>query len=287
MSKSETDRPAPSTCRADGSPAINRTAASGNRIREAEMSISPVRSQPAAASRTEPAASATVGSQTLARGLHALQLVATAPEPVPIAQVAQKLDVHRTIAYRVLATLENFRYLHRLPDGRYIAGNALAALTHNVEMQLREVTHPILRDLAERIAATVALYVAEGDEAVSLAVVEPTAANVHVSFQPGRRHPLHNGSAGYALVAALPPRPGEPHAATLARKRGYALSHSEIEPGTYSAAVPLHRAQTDSPACISLMAISRSVADAAIPHLLDAAEEINRRLELTNGDAAR
>ena len=144
----------------------------------------------------------------------ALQLVATAPEPVPIAKVAQQLGVHRTIAYRVLATLENFRYLHRLPDGRYIAGNALAALAHNVEMPLREVAHPILRDLAERIAATVALYVAEGDEAVSLAVVEPTAANVHVSFRPGGRHPLGHGSPGYALVTALPPRPGEPHAAT-------------------------------------------------------------------------
>ena len=244
----------------------------------------PVPSQSAATSQTAPAASATVGSQTLARGLHALRLVATAPEPVSIAQVAQELGVHRTIAYRVLATLDTFRYLHRLPDGRYVAGNGLAGLAHNVETQLREVAHPILRDLAARIAATVALYVAEGDEAVCLAVVEPTAAEVRISFRPGGRQPLDHGSAGHALRAVMPPKPGEPEAATGARKRGYALSHGEVEPGTYSAAVPLHRTVDDPPACINLMALNRAVVDAALSHLINAAEEINRRMGLTQGD---
>ena len=182
------------------------------------MSISPVRSQPTAANRTEPAASATVGSQTLARGLHALQLVATAPEPVPIAKVAQQLGVHRTIAYRVLATLENFRYLHRLPDGRYIAGNALAALAHNVEMPLREVAQPILRDLAERIAATVALHVAEGDEAVSLDC-RRTHGSRRPRFLPARWPTSPRPRLGWLATPWLPrcrPRPGEPHAATMA-----------------------------------------------------------------------
>ena len=49
------------------------------------------------------------GSQTLARGLNALQLVADAPSGLTVQQVANGVGVHRTIAYRLLATLSQFR----------------------------------------------------------------------------------------------------------------------------------------------------------------------------------
>ncbi len=49
------------------------------------------------------------GSQTLARGLNALQLVADAPSGLTVQQVADGVGVHRTIAYRLLATLAQFR----------------------------------------------------------------------------------------------------------------------------------------------------------------------------------
>lgn len=248
-------------------------------------SPSPVPSRPAASTaRVDATSSAAatsspaVGSQTLARGLRALQLVAAAPEPVSIPQVAQELGVHRTIAYRILATLDSFGLLHRLPDGRYVPGNGLAALAHNIEVELREVAQPILRALAERIGITVSLLVVEGEEAVGLAVMEPTTAQYHVSFRPGSRHTLDHGSAAYALLAAGPPSPGEPAAAARARKRGYAVSHGEVEPGAYGVAVPVRRRPGEPPACINLIAMSQAAADAAIPHMLAAAEEISRQL---------
>src|SRR5262245_41129016 len=45
------------------------------------------------------------GSQTLARGLAALQLVATSRSGLTVQQVADSIGVHRTIAYRLLTTL--------------------------------------------------------------------------------------------------------------------------------------------------------------------------------------
>jgi DNA-binding IclR family transcriptional regulator len=240
---------------------------------------SPVPSRPATSpARADTTGSAAVGSQTLARGLRALQLVAAAPEPVAIPQVAQDLGVHRTIAYRILATLDSFGLLHRLPDGRYVPGNALAALAHNVESQLREVAQPVLRALAEQIGITVSLFVIEGDEAVALSVIEPTTAQYHISFRPGGRHALDHGSAAYALLSVRPPSPGEPAPAARARKRGYAVSHGEVEPGAYGVAVPLRRRSGEAPACINLIAMSDAAADAAIPHMVAAAEEINRQL---------
>ena len=49
------------------------------------------------------------GSQTLARGLAALQLVATSPTGLTVQEVADDIGVHRTIAYRLLSTLAQFR----------------------------------------------------------------------------------------------------------------------------------------------------------------------------------
>ena len=59
------------------------------------------------------------GSQTLARGLNALQFVAEAPAGLTVQQVADGIGVHRTIAYRLLATLAQFRFIAKGEDGRY------------------------------------------------------------------------------------------------------------------------------------------------------------------------
>ena len=66
------------------------------------------------------AGSATMpGSQTLARGLTALQSVAATPGGLTVQQVADQIGVHRTIAYRLLATLAQFNLVARNEDGRY------------------------------------------------------------------------------------------------------------------------------------------------------------------------
>lgn len=67
--------------------------------------------QSAARTRVEGAPSAAPGSQTLARGLSALQAIADAPGGLTVQQVADHLGAHRTIAYRLLATLSQFRYV--------------------------------------------------------------------------------------------------------------------------------------------------------------------------------
>ncbi|WP_157550991.1 helix-turn-helix domain-containing protein, partial [Nocardioides jensenii] len=126
-------------------------------------------------SKTEGAttASRNVGSQTLARGLRALEIVANSPHGVTIQDVANQLEVHRTIAYRMLATLTDFRLAARSADGRYRAGAGLTALAQGVQGGLREAAEPLLRELAAQVEATVSLLVEEGDEAVAVAVVEP------------------------------------------------------------------------------------------------------------------
>lgn len=201
-------------------------------------------------------------------------MVAGAPEGLTVAQIAESLGVHRTIASRVLATLAEFRFISRSPDGRYRPGAGLATLARGGDAELRSIALRIMQELADRLSATVSLLVAEGDEAVAIAVVEPTVSQYHLAFREGSRHPLHHGSAGLALLAAESPRPGEPDGATLARKRGYAITHGEVEPGAWGLAIPITRPAPATPACLNLITYRENLVESSLSPMLRAAERI-------------
>ncbi|MGV0688449.1 helix-turn-helix domain-containing protein, partial [Mycolicibacterium thermoresistibile] len=61
--------------------------------------------QPQPQSKAESTPTGAPGSQTLARGLSALAAIAAAPTGLTVQQVADHVGAHRTIAYRLLATL--------------------------------------------------------------------------------------------------------------------------------------------------------------------------------------
>src|SRR5689334_1484700 len=87
------------------------------------------------------------GSQTLDRGLRALELVTAAPGGMTVQEVANRLDVHRTIAHRLLATLADHHLIARGPDNRFRAGGGLAALAGGLQTTLRDTSMPIMREL--------------------------------------------------------------------------------------------------------------------------------------------
>lgn len=219
-----------------------------------------------------------VGTQTLARGLRALELVAGAAEGAAIQDVATALGVHRTVAYRLLSTLGDFRLVTRGADGRFRPGAGLAALAQGSVMSLREIAAPYLRDLAAELESTVSLLVAEGDEAIAIAVVEPANARYHLSFREGSRHPLDRGSAGIALQSAGRPQPRESKAVTQARQDGHASTYGEVEPGAYGVAVPLRSRPGTPAACINVITYRADVAERAAGPVTKAARRIDDAL---------
>ncbi|MEI7054777.1 helix-turn-helix domain-containing protein [Nocardioides sp. CCNWLW239] len=219
------------------------------------------------------------GSQTLARGLRTLEMVATARDGLSIQEVATRLDVHRSIASRMLATLAEFRLVTRSPDGRYRTGTGLTALADGIHTTLRAAAEPAMRQLAEELGATVSLLVAEGSEAVALAVMEPPGAAYVLSFRTGSRHPIGRGSAGIALLAAQPPLPGERASVTAARELGYAETFGEVEQGAYGVAVPLPPAEGVPPTCLNLITHRSEVAAGSAPKLVAAAAQIAAALQ--------
>ena len=195
---------------------------------------------------TRPAATV----QTLDRGLRVLELLAEAPDGLAVPELAAALAVHRAIVYRLLATLAGRRLVVRGRDGRYRPGAGLVGLARGVAPRLQAAALPELTALAEDLGATATLTVADGDEAVALAVVEPRTTRIHVAYRAGLRHPLTVGASGRAILLG---RPGADAG------RGYAISSGEIQPGAIGLAAPIPGADA-SVGVVSLVELGESAA---------------------------
>ena len=225
-----------------------------------------------------PASAKTPGSQTLDRGIRALELVAATPGGMTVQEVADRLEVHRTIAHRLLATLADHHLIARGPDNRFRAGGGLIALASGLQSTLRDTAMPIMRELAEELESTVVLLVREGEEVVGIAVAAPTNSTYHLAFRTGSRHPLGRGSAGICLLSALPPRAGERPEVTRARTQGFAVSRGEVEPGAHGLAVLIRQGGEIPNACINLITYRDDIMAGAAPVMLDGAARISALL---------
>ena len=149
--------------------------------------------------RTDPAPEPET-SQTLDRGIRVLTALADATSGLTVAQLAERVGAPRTAGYRLVATLEAHGLARRDSDGRVYLGVGVLRLAARVHPLLREAATPPLRRLAEAVGATAHLTVAEGPDALAIAVVEPTWTDYHMAYRVGSRHRLGQGAAGKAMV---------------------------------------------------------------------------------------
>ena len=186
-------------------------------------------------------------SQTLSRGIRALEILADAPEPLTIAELAVAMGVHRSVAYRILRTLEDHSLLVRDDGGRVQPGPCLAVLARGVARNLQTAALPELTQLANALTMSAFVAVWDREDCVTLVTVDPRHTGPAVVQHPGSRHPVSAGAPGIAIQSALSEQewhrlaPGIPYRAEAdeARRRGYAASHDEVIPGVSSLAVPV------------------------------------------------
>jgi DNA-binding IclR family transcriptional regulator len=222
------------------------------------------------------------GNQTLARGLRVFLAIVDADHGMTVQQVGELLGVHRSIAYRLLQTLGDYGLVARNNDGVYLPGARLATLADAYLPALRDVAAPVMRALADRLESTVSLFVEQGDEAVAIAMVEPTTATHHIAFKPGMRTSLDRGAAAYAIRAASPEVAGEPDAVKAARDEGFARSHGEIETGAYGVAAWIPLEAGGPRACLNLITFRSDIAQIAGADMRQAANELGRAFQQTS-----
>jgi DNA-binding IclR family transcriptional regulator len=223
------------------------------------------------------------GSKTLARGLRALRLVVASPAGLGVTDLAARLGVHRTIAYRMLQTLAEAGLVTRATDGSYRGSVGLLQLQPAGYAALRRLAAPIAQAAANDLAATVSVLVAEGPEAIAVVVAAPVDARYRIIFSEGSTHPLTRGAAGHALAALAPASPDDPPTVSLARQQGWARSFAEVEPGAHGVAVPVPVQHSDLRACVNLITYREDIADAAVERLIDAARELAHSLDAALG----
>jgi DNA-binding IclR family transcriptional regulator len=190
-------------------------------------------------------AGAQAGSQTLSRGIRLLEVLAAADRAMSIDELAASLGVHRSVAYRLLRTLEDHGLVSRGGSGLVSLGAGLAALAASVSRDLQQAALPELAEAADDLGMTCLLVLLESDEGITV-VSTPPRRTVAVSYQPGHRHPITRGAPGKALLMELadtawpPDAPAQLRAEIeLSRERGYATSHDEVVASLWSVAVPL------------------------------------------------
>jgi len=204
-------------------------------------------------------------SQTLDRGLRVLQTLAATPQGMTITALATEIGVNRTVVYRLVATLEQHGLARRDGVGRLHVGLGVLGLARGLQPVLRELSGPVLRALAERLGATAHLTVADGGEALAIAVVEPTWTDYHVAYRVGARHPLVQGAAGKAIL--------------LGRDsgQGYVETVGEIQAGARGVAAPVLGVD-GLEASVGIVSLGDLDADEVGPHVVAAAAQVADRL---------
>ncbi|MFA5605690.1 MAG: IclR family transcriptional regulator [Leucobacter sp.] len=203
-------------------------------------------------------ARATTGSQTLSRGLQALELLADAQAPLSINELAEGLGIHRSNAYRILRSLEERRFVVRDESGRIKLGPKISALARGVAPALHTAATPAITELAYALGMTAFFTVLDGDEVVTLVTVEPSNATA-IARNPGVRHPVDRGAPGHAMEASLTALERErflgssdfSSAAIEAQQQGYSVSRNEVVDGVMAVAVPL-RIPGEPPAAVAI-----------------------------------
>src|SRR4051812_42859417 len=185
-------------------------------------------------------------SQTLSRGIRILEILADAREPLTIDEIARRLGVHRSVAYRLLRTLEDHGLAVRDGGGRIQLGARMAALAAGVAPDPQAEALPELTAVANELGLTCFLVVLDHEEGGTPLRVEPRPAGAAVAQRPGTRHPVTAGAPGKAILSSLPesswPREVSPQLredVADAAAAGFATSHDEVIPSLRSVSVPL------------------------------------------------
>ena len=237
---------------------------------------------------------ATHTAQTLDRGLQILELLANGEHEPNITEIAKALDVHRTIAHRLVATLEQRDFVTRSSGNRYQLGTGLLRLSGRIGGQLRAMARPALKALNQELDETVHLVVLAGTDIMFLDAYESSKA-LRVTSRVGQSMPAHTTSVGKAMLARLPEKelaelyPNKtlskygPNTITSraelfkrieeVRQLGYAISSEESEAGVGSVGVAIVDPRGIVRAGASIAAPLARITPANIPTLAIAAQK--------------
>src|SRR4051794_16204572 len=250
---------------------------------------------------TEAGAGASV--QSVDRALTILELLAREGD-AGVTEIAAELGVHKSTAFRLLATLESHRLVEQDGDrGRYRlgVGNLRLAGATTARLDLVSEARPVCRQLAADTGETGNITLRSETSALYLDQVAGSSALQSHNWV-GQHIPLHATSNGKVLISELDDAELKAAVRELPRltdrtvkKRselkaqlehirevGYAVVVDELEVGLTAAAAPIRNAHGDIVASMSISGptfrLTEERLEETVPLLVAAATEVSHRL---------
>jgi IclR family acetate operon transcriptional repressor len=250
------------------------------------------------------APAAASASMSVGRTLDVLTLLSVGPRrTLGVTDIASELGLSKAVVHRILTGLRSRELVHLGLDRRYALGpGALAlGLAYLRNIDVRSIARPEMELLSTELNETSTLSIVVGDKRVYVDQITPPR-DVIMSVQVGQSYPLHAGSSSKAILAFAPEelaarvleRPLEmltdstvSDATQLSaelrdiRKRGYAVSLEERQPGAGSVAAPLINHLDEPVGSISVCGPADRIrlhTSDIIPLVVAAAERISRLL---------
>ncbi len=199
-----------------------------------------------------------------------------AVDEMSLSEMARRIGVTRSSAFRLVHTLQHLGYLERDDETKnYRLGARVMSLGYSflASKDIAELARPDLQRLRAQTRCSTHLGILDGAEVVYIArfaAHQPVSATIAV----GARLPAHATTMGRIILAYKPESYIREHfgGRTLAkfsertpltleelfvqldadRRRGYALSHSNFEAGIASIAAPLHGVKGEVVAAINV-----------------------------------
>ena len=144
---------------------------------------------------------------SLARGLATLERLAGEAHGVPLARIAEDLDLPKSAAHRVLAALIEAQYVQQLETtGNYALTLRIPSLglRHLAGATVYELATPLLARLAERSGQLVRLGLVDGDQLLWVAKAQGARTGLRYDPDHGAEIPLALSASGLAWLSALP-----------------------------------------------------------------------------------
>jgi IclR family transcriptional regulator, KDG regulon repressor len=234
----------------------------------------------------------------------------TRDEPTrSLTQIAEAIHMSKTTVHRLLATLENKRFITRDNNtGLYRLGIRFVEMASIVmqDVELHRWAQPYLERLAKEYGETVDLSILDGSHVIYLEVIE-SPQRVKLAAAVGQRLPAFFTASGKALLAYLPEEQTQKiisenlagstnnNASSLSdmmadlrltAQRGYAISEQEYEEEINAVAAPIFDRDKNPIASIAIVGPSFRLSKSRLPALGESLRQLTQVISNEVGIAA-
>lgn len=141
-------------------------------------------------------------TRTVSRALAIFDAFDERKSSLSLQAIGERIRMPKATTYRLVNTLEKAGFLIRLENQEYCLSLKLvrlAGLVHST-IGIREVSRPIMTELARKTGETVTINTLVGFERMCIDVVD-TPSPLMAILRPGERLPLTRGATGKVLLA--------------------------------------------------------------------------------------